>query len=148
MNTKLKKNKKGNKKEKNYEELKESKELIEPKNECFICLEIYYNNENTIKLNESLYYSKICDCNVWVHNVCLNKWYSTSCYSCPICRKYIFTDMYQYHYPADEIPVDQIPVNQNNKLITNFDKIIILLLLLTYLYLYKKKQQKETGLAY
>jgi hypothetical protein len=60
--------------------------------ECFICLEIKYNNEDVIKLNESLYYAKLCECNSYVHNFCLNKWYSV-CYICPICRTIISDDV-------------------------------------------------------
>ena len=118
----------------------------EPKNECFICLEIDCNDENPIKLNENPYYPKNCDCNVWVHSFCLDKWYSTSSYNCPICKKHIFTPINQSL--TNQALIIQRPVNQNVKVITNFDKIIILLLLFTYLYLYKKEQQKETGYAY
>jgi hypothetical protein len=125
---------------------KKINELCESKNECFICLEIDCNDENPIKLNENPYYPKNCDCNVWVHSFCLDKWYSTSSYNCPICKKHIFTPINQSL--TNQALIIQRPVNQNVKVITNFDKIIILLLLFTYLYLYKKEQQKETGYAY
>lgn len=150
MNTKLKKNKKGNKKEKVYEEPKQNKELNEQLNECFICLEIYCNDENTIKLNESKYYSKLCDCNLSVHNVCLDNWYSKSCYVCPICRKYIFTDIYQYHYPTNEEPLNEESlVNQNDTIFFKLIKICIFLLSLhSFLYLLLKQTQKESGFAY
>ena len=155
MNTKLKKNNKKNKKEKIYEEPKQIKELNESNNECFICLEIYCNDENTIKLNESKYYSKLCDCNLSVHNVCLDNWYSKSCYVCPICRKYIFTDIYQYHYPTNEEPVNEEPVNeeslvnQNDTIFFKLIKICIFLLSLhSFLYLLLKQTQKESGFAY
>ncbi len=104
MNTKLKKNKNKNKnKKENQDNFEEPEKLCDPKSECFICLEIYYENEIPIKLNESTYYSKKCECNVWVHNFCLDKWYFTSYYICPICREYIFTDLYQYHTNEEQI---------------------------------------------
>ena len=126
-------------------------ELCELKNECFICLEIDCNDENPIKLNENSYYPKNCECNVWVHSYCLDKWYSTSSYNCPICKKHIFTPINQAPINQaliNQTPVNQRPVNQNVKVITNFDKILIILLLFSYLYLYKTEQKKETGYAY
>ena len=128
--------------------------VCETINECFICLENYHNNEITIKLDENPYYSKNCDCNSWVHNYCLNKWYATSSYICPICRKYIFTDLYQYHYPINEEPVNE---NQrtirNNFQINHFVIIIskmkkkdfLLLVMLSFIscfYLYIKENGK------
>jgi hypothetical protein len=111
------------KKHKNKNKLEEKSENVcETTNECFICLENYYNDEVSIKLNENPYYSKNCDCNSWVHNYCLNKWYATSSYICPICRKYIFTDLYQYHYSINEVPLNEEneePVNQNQRTIRN-----------------------------
>jgi hypothetical protein len=144
MNTKLKKNKKGNKKE--TEKVSEEPKQNEQLSECFICLENYCDNEISIKLNENPYYPKNCDCNVWVHSFCLDKWYSTSSYNCPICKKHIFTPINQA--PINQALIIQRPVNQNVKVITNFDKILIILLLFSYLYLYKTEQKKETGYAY
>jgi len=166
MNTKLKKNKGKNKYNKNTI-FEEPEKLCEPTNECFICLEIYYENEKSIKLNESTYYIKKCDCNVWVHNFCLDKWYTTSYYVCPICREYIFEDMYQYHTNEEntneentnEENINQnIITNTNNSQINNFfivflkmkkkNRLLLIVLLFCFLYFLLKKQQKETGLAY
>jgi hypothetical protein len=134
-------------------------QLCDIKNECFICLENYHNNEISIKLNENPYYQKKCDCNVWVHNFCLDKWYSASSYICPICREYIFTDLYQYHYPInEEEPINEEPVNeevvneeplvnQNDTMLSKLIKICIFLLLLSS-FLCLLLKQKETGLAY
>jgi hypothetical protein len=115
MNTKLKKYKK-TQKNKNINimsqfsnlkdsNLKDSTNNDDIKNnECFICLELLHNDETVIKLNESIYYKKICDCNAMVHNYCLNKWYSFT-YICPICRTNIFSQ--------------QVPVSQNIVIINN-----------------------------
>ena len=84
MNNKIKTKKKAKQKQ----EKNKNKDFKNDEHECFICLEIKYNNENVIKLNESLYYAKLCECNSYVHNFCLNKWYSV-CYICPICRTII-----------------------------------------------------------
>jgi len=163
MNTKLNKNKNKNKLKKQKSEI-----LCETTEECFICLENCHNNEISIKLNENPYYSKICDCNGWVHNYCLNKWYATSSYICPICRKYIFTDLYQYHYPINEVPLNEVPLNEenevpgnqnqrtihNNSQITHFVIIIskmkkkefLLLIMLSFIssfYLYVKEKQNS-----
>ena len=86
-----KKNKNKNKKER---KLKEKESEQEQEKECLICLEYKYDNEIPIKLNESEYYTKLCDCNSLVHNFCLNKWYSVS-YNCPICRTNIYEDINQ-----------------------------------------------------
>jgi hypothetical protein len=148
MNTKLKKQKKNTKKINISNSELKLEELTG--NECFICLELLNNNETVIKLNESAYYNKICDCNGWVHNFCLNKWYSIA-YICPICRKTIFSQ----------------PVNQNIIIINNDDvrnsglyfiilviskinKKILLLTAISILYytFFIKKQYSEKGYAY
>jgi len=110
MNTKLKKYKK-TQKNKNINIMNQKSNLNESNNnddinndECFICLELLHNDEKVIKLNESIYYKKICDCNALVHNYCLNKWYSIA-YICPICRKNIFSQ--------------HVPVSQNIVIINN-----------------------------
>jgi hypothetical protein len=169
MNTKLKKNKNKNKNKIIKEQFLDKPEnLCDSKNECFICLEIDCDNEIPIKLNESTYYLKKCDCNVWVHNFCLDKWYSTSYYICPICREYIFEDMYQYHTNEEDINQENrneeqinqnIITNTNNSQISFFiiiiskmkkkDRILLLLILTGFLYfLLIKQTQKETGYAY
>ena len=165
MNTKLKKNNKNNKNKK--QELK-IKELI-CENECFICLEIYYNTEIPIKLNESPNYPKKCECNIWVHNFCLDKWYSTSFYICPICKEDIFTDVNQNQNQNQNTDINlnqntDINLNQNiiiinnNAQISHFiiiiskmnKKFILLLSIFSILYIYfnNYSKKKETGFAY
>ena len=169
MNTKLKKN---NKNKNKKQELK-IKELI-CENECFICLEIYYNTEIPIKLNESHNYPKKCECNIWVHNFCLDKWYSTSFYICPICREDIFTDVnlnqntdINLNQNTDinqnqntDINLNQniIIINNNTQISRNFiiiiskmnKKFILLLSIFTILCIYfnNYSKKKDTGFAY
>jgi len=58
-------------------------------NICFICYEIENDiGDRTIQINSKEDYIKICICNLWVHNNCLNKWYENS-NVCPICRSQV-----------------------------------------------------------
>lgn len=52
--------------------------------ECFICFEKNIHNEPIQKLKNQIIYIKQCDCNVWVHNSCLQKWFELN-KKCPIC---------------------------------------------------------------
>ena len=62
---------------------------VEPKgNECFICYEYLLDNKYSKKMSNILEYCKTCDCDVYVHTVCLNKWFDIY-KNCPICRKTI-----------------------------------------------------------
>lgn len=62
---------------------------VEPKgNECFICYEYLLDNKYSKKMSSILEYCKSCDCDVYVHIVCLNKWFDIH-KNCPICRKTI-----------------------------------------------------------
>jgi hypothetical protein len=62
---------------------------FEPKgNECFICYEYILDNKYSKKMSNILEYCKTCDCDVYVHTVCLNKWFDIY-KNCPICRKTI-----------------------------------------------------------
>ena len=62
---------------------------VEPKgNECFICYEYFLDNKYSKKMSSILEYCKNCNCDVFVHNVCLNKWFDIY-KNCPICRKAI-----------------------------------------------------------
>ncbi len=156
---------KKNKKNKNKKQELKIKELI-CENECFICLEIYYDTEIPIKLNESSNYPKKCECNIWVHNFCLDKWYSTSFYICPICREDIFTDLNQNQNQNLDTNQDTnqnlnqniIIINNNAQISRNFiiiiskmnKKFILLLLIFSMLYIYfnNYSKKKETGFAY
>uniref|UniRef100_A0A6C0ESU2 RING-type domain-containing protein n=1 Tax=viral metagenome TaxID=1070528 RepID=A0A6C0ESU2_9ZZZZ len=53
--------------------------------ECFICFENMCDNAQTTKFNSQLYYFKICNCDGWIHESCLIKWYNIN-NKCPICR--------------------------------------------------------------
>ena len=62
---------------------------VEPKgNECFICYEYLLDNKCSKKMSSIFEYRKSCDCDVYVHIVCLNKWFDIY-KNCPICRKTI-----------------------------------------------------------
>jgi hypothetical protein len=64
------------------------KQIIE-KNECFICFEIIIEDElEPIQLKNQKLYIKNCNCNGYVHKMCLDKWYNTN-NKCPICRENI-----------------------------------------------------------
>lgn len=53
---------------------------------CFICYDFISDNENTtIRLKFQNIYTKVCCCDGWIHNNCLNLWYK-KCKKCPICR--------------------------------------------------------------
>ena len=67
----------------------------ENENECFICLEVYNDNENTIKLNKMKGYIKECSCDAWIHELCFNKWHIVN-KRCPICRTVIVFTKYEY----------------------------------------------------
>jgi hypothetical protein len=53
-------------------------------NECFICFE----NASIIRLNNQELFFKTCNCNGWIHERCLEKWYNIH-HTCPICRKHM-----------------------------------------------------------
>jgi len=55
----------------------------EEKNDCFICFE---NENKLLKLKIQKFYKKKCNCDGWIHEDCLHKWYD-NCQECPICRK-------------------------------------------------------------
>jgi hypothetical protein len=53
--------------------------------ECFICYEIRdEENQFPLKLSNQRY-NKKCSCDVFVHDICLKKWYIIH-HTCPICR--------------------------------------------------------------
>ena len=62
--------------------------------ECFICFE---NNKinKIISLNTQNIYIKKCNCNAYIHYVCLKKWYDIN-NNCPICRN-IITEKKEYY---------------------------------------------------
>ena len=56
--------------------------LISKEPECFICLQ---NEEGIIpRLKEQKIYVKVCKCDGWVNNMCLETWVSIN-KKCPIC---------------------------------------------------------------
>jgi len=54
--------------------------------ECFVCLELILNGEKPILLKNQNIYCRTCQCNGYIHNECLKKWYRRN-ESCPICRE-------------------------------------------------------------
>jgi uncharacterized metal-binding protein len=54
--------------------------------DCFICFELLdINRKNPIRLDAQNTYLKICSCDGWIHNKCLNHWCKLN-KKCPICR--------------------------------------------------------------
>ena len=70
-------------------QIKEYEKQIKEQNECFICFEMIIEDESeTSQLKNQKYYIKKCNCNGYVHKICLDKWYDTN-NKCPICRQLI-----------------------------------------------------------
>jgi hypothetical protein len=70
------------------------RDIIEIKEEeCFICYEYILNYKSSKKMSSILEYCKTCDCDVYVHVECLNKWFDIY-KNCPICRKSITKNSY------------------------------------------------------
>ena len=60
--------------------------------DCFICYE--YKSEKEllpIQLKHQTIYDKICHCDGWIHNECLEKWVNMH-NQCPICRIIVIED--------------------------------------------------------
>lgn len=74
--------------------------LIEPKNECLLCLNINTDDKlMPIDLKTQQVYLKVCNCGGWFHITCLGEWYDVS-NSCPICRLYMKK---RYDYDVNDI---------------------------------------------
>jgi len=71
------------------------KPIVYNENECFICLEVYFDNVTAIKLNKMEEYIKECSCDGWIHEKCFNKWHNVN-KKCPICRTVIVCTKYEY----------------------------------------------------
>lgn len=71
------------------------KPIVYNENECFVCLEVYFDNLKTIKLNKMEEYIKDCSCDGWIHEKCFNKWHIVN-KKCPICRTVIVFTKYEY----------------------------------------------------
>lgn len=77
---------------------------IKEPEDCFICYE--YKSEKEllpIQLKNQSIYEKICHCDGWIHNECLEKWVNMH-NQCPICRIIVIEDE----------PDDIIMVRNNN----------------------------------
>lgn len=80
----------------NYENNENNeKQIVYNENECFVCLEVYFDNLKTIKLNKMEEYIKECSCDGWIHEKCFNKWHNVN-KKCPICRTVIVFTKYEY----------------------------------------------------
>jgi hypothetical protein len=75
-----------------YEHYPDEKENNEEKKECIICFDFLdYQNNKLDKLN-NIITTKICLCDVYIHNCCFHEWHSVN-NSCPICRQQIYLDL-------------------------------------------------------
>ena len=81
----------------NYEEqdINYGKQIVHNEKDCFICLEVYFDNLKTIKLTKMKDYTKECSCDGWIHEECFNKWHIVN-KKCPICRTIIVFTKYEY----------------------------------------------------
>lgn len=50
--------------------------------DCMVCFD---NTYTTIRLCNQTYYTRICECDGWIHPHCLTKWIRVT-NRCPICR--------------------------------------------------------------
>jgi len=67
-------------------------------NECFICFEVSNKYEkNPSRLSNKIDYFKKCECDGWIHDDCLEKWYLLK-ETCPICRNKVIYINYDFHY--------------------------------------------------
>jgi hypothetical protein len=72
-------------------------------NRCFICFEVSNQYENTpSKLSDNIHFLKNCQCDGWVHDFCIEKWYYFK-EICPICRNRIIYVNFEFHYMLDII---------------------------------------------
>ena len=61
----------------------------EEENCCFICFEFKLKRERKPKrLKDQNLYIKTCECDGFIHNICLKTWHETS-RKCPICREFM-----------------------------------------------------------
>ena len=97
--------------------------------ECIICLENKNNNEYNIRLNLNNDYYKTCNCNVYIHISCLNKWYLMT-KSCPICRNEIIKNT-ENLYIHSFLKKKQLIIN---KLVNNYCFFLIINTILKILY--------------
>lgn len=64
-------------------------------NECFICFE---NNIDLLTLKTQCIYIKYCECDGFVHEECLDRWFQNT-NQCPICRiNMVKFDVYYIHF--------------------------------------------------
>ena len=67
-------------------------------NECFICFEVSNKYEkNPSRLSNKIDYFKNCQCDGWIHDNCLEKWYLLN-ETCPICRNKVVYINTEFHY--------------------------------------------------
>lgn len=80
-------------------------ENIKEEKECFICLEISTKYENQpLRLSQKINYFKKCDCDGWVHDDCIEKWYYLN-ERCPICRNKVCFINFEYQYMINIIDI-------------------------------------------
>jgi len=70
----------------NIEHYSDEDYIIE--NDCIICYEYFKDDNIPINLNSQSKFNKKCNCNLWVHESCLQLWHdATNITNCPICRQ-------------------------------------------------------------
>ena len=98
--------------------------------ECFICFQFLIDNEvKPIQLQEQLCYTKKCNCNGWVHKICLDRWVDNTS-SCPICRNKII----KHNYNNFQIHIIKI----YNHINQHFYKLNDFILFIFFLYFVKE----------
>lgn len=100
-------------------------------NECFICFEYKTNFENKpTSLRKQLLYFSNCNCDVAVHNNCLQFWLDKN-KSCPICRNNVVVENNKIIFILQFVPCG-IQIYSFAKHIYNISILRVLLIFLIY----------------
>jgi hypothetical protein len=100
-------------------------------NICFIC---YDEKIPALKLKNINYYIKNCECNLDIHEKCLDEWYNKHS-TCPICIKFIYKKTNE-NYKNKKNKKIIIFVKQNINILLNCFLIFYILNCFYNLYLY------------
>jgi hypothetical protein len=91
----------------------------EEENCCFICFEFKLKRERKPKrLKDQNLYIKTCECDGFIHNICLKTWYISSG-KCPICREFMFNSKNEVVTVLVNMNVMEQNENTNNTNNTN-----------------------------
>ena len=73
-------------------------DIEDPDKECFVCFEIKKIEELPIRLINQTIFLKTCECDGWIHNSCLESWFTIN-EKCPICRvKMTNNEFFEFEY--------------------------------------------------